>query len=218
MNNLEWKEFFEEYKELKSNDQAAILGCSSSLIRKRKRQLGLNMSRSEMMQDYKSPQKADSYPKIGPEIWDNRDWFYEHYVVKGLGKRTIARIIDRSKEIVFRRLERYGIPDAHHEHKVTNPCCDEEWLVRHYCRRRDYLKWCEENGRDPLPDGGMGLPIYPCAEIAGVSRYTIYNWLSKFGIYIRANTEAVSLAFYYKYCDAESDVESRTPQDPKISG
>jgi len=213
----DWNLFFQEYKDLSTADLAALAECSVGKIRSVKRKLGIEMKRDGAMENYAAPRKADSFLSPTPEEWDNREWFYEHYVVQKLGKRTIARIIGRSKEIVFRRLDRYNIPHQRHTQEA-NPFCNGEWLVKHYCRKRDYIQWCEENELTPHPAGGMGLPLWQVAEIAGVNRYTIYNWLSKFGIYIRSETEAKSLSNYYQYCDVEDEVESRTPQDSKISG
>lgn len=152
------------------------------------------------MKNYKPKRKADDYEVINdPAIWDNEEWFRHMYEEKKLGKRTIARIINRSKIIVMRRLHRYGIETRHEKHTSDHPCCSRDWLLKHYCNRFDYLEWCEENNEKPKDGYGMGMGISSCAKAADVNEYTIYNWLAKFGIYIREPLESHTTQGCYQY-------------------
>jgi len=210
----DWAAFFSEYGEFANSDLAAIAGCSVSTIRNKKRLLGISLSEALFTRPYKEERRANQYESVeDPAIWDNEEWFRQKYEVEKLGKQTIARIINRPRTIVVRRLRKYNIFST--VKQPVHPCCTEEWLIYHYCVREDYVDWCEERNKIPEEGGGMGLPLRGCAAIADVCKYTIYNWLAKFGIYIREKREALSLTQYHFHYD-ESSVEARKTEDKKL--
>jgi transposase-like protein len=114
------------------------------------------------------------YEIVPKEIWDNPGWFYQKYVVEELGVHALAKMIDRDIKIVLSRLKRFGIQTRTTQEAVKskNKCCTREWLEEHYVI--------------------YGYSLRKCAELAGVNRYTIYNWLVKYNIYIRDRYDAVS--------------------------
>jgi transposase len=109
-----------------------------------------------------------------PAIWDNPEWFRRKYHEEGIGTPTIARIINRSIVLVVGRLRRYGISLRHHSEAVKSRSihCSREWLHEQYYVKKQSLK--------------------ECAGMAGVSPYTIYNWLVKFGMEPRTMHQAMA--------------------------
>ena len=169
---------------------------SGSTIRNKKRKLGIIDPPQSFMRKYKPPRKSSQYKAIkDPKIWNNEEWFRKMHE-KGLGKRTIARLIGRSMPLVLTKLRKYGI-ESDHSHTSSHACCNGEWLAFHYCTRPDYLEWCKDNNIKPAA-GGLALTITQMAETTDVSYYTIINWLSKFGIYIRGISESMTVTANYR--------------------
>lgn len=193
----EWREFFKEHEGLSNADLAIIAGCSARTIKTKKKLLGM-VNPPISNGSYNPGQKADRYTKItDPAIWDNREWFVEMSERQRVGMTTIGKIVGKGRYFILRRVRKYGINVKQNINQATHECCNEQWLVHHYCIRSDYLKWCEKNGIKPDKHGGMGLSTTRCAAIAQVTYYTIINWLAKFGIYIRSNGESEAIAGAY---------------------
>jgi DNA-binding transcriptional MerR regulator len=103
--------------------------------------------------------------------WDNREFFYEMYVVRGYGTVLIGRMIQRDRFVVRTKLKQYGIQTRSRVEAMhpKNPYCNRKWLEENY----------------EIQDKTIG----ECAKIAGVNHYTILNWLVRFGIPIRDKHE-----------------------------
>ncbi len=182
-----------EYNDLSTSDLALLAGKSVTTIRRWKRKYGFNSDRPSFMTQYRCPKRATA--DHDTTNWDTKDWLYQKYIVEGLGITAIGNLVGKAAWSISVRLKRHGIPIQYQSrNKSQNPFCNKPWLAYHYCGRRAYLEWCEEAEEVPDECGGLGLSLGKCAEIAGVSPYTIYNWLSKFSIYIRSKEEARAAA------------------------
>ena len=120
------------------------------------------------------PQKRE-LPKIDdPKIWNNREWLYNAYVIKGLGYLSICKMVGRQRETIKDKLKKWGIPTRtlFQASRSKNPFCNPAWLEEHYIT--------------------LGLSLGKCAELANVNPYTIYNWLVNFNIPIRDKYESAA--------------------------
>lgn len=203
---ISWKntevveQFFDTFEGLTTAELATLAGVSTVTIRRWKKRLGLSSPKpSQFMKNY-TPQKLDLEEKI-EEDWNNEEWLREKYLDEKLGVAAIAKMLGKRPCNIYLALKRHGIPTRSLKEAVKsdNPCCTKEWLMYHYADRPEYEKWCQETRQEAEPDGGMGLSLRNCAEIAGVSRYTIYNWLVKFRMYIRSQKEAAALRAHPNY-------------------
>jgi len=167
------KLWFEQNQDLTTLELATKAGVSPSTIRNWKRSCGLELGKSPFDVSYKMSKK--NVEKVDdPIIWDNKSWFEDQYRIKGRGIYLIARVIGRSTSLVKGRLDRYGIPLRSHSEAVKSksPYCNKEWLELNYIE--------------------LNKSLAKCAEEAGVSPYTICNWLAKFDIPIRDIHEAMA--------------------------
>ena len=157
-----------------------LAGVHAKTIRLWRKKYGMNAtlkSNTKFTQSYKMPKKL--LPKVrDPKEWDNKEWFQKFYGKYGI--ILLGKIIGKSVALVYGRLRKYGIRVRSHREAMatdsyfSNPCCNEKWLLENYIDK--------------------GLSIAECAELASVNRYTIYNWLAKFGIEVRDRCEAAVLA------------------------
>jgi len=184
-NNFSLKEFFHKYRGLTNIELAIMADCATCTIVDWKRRCGV------IENGYVKPVKPLPQPV---KNWDNKEWFEEHYVQKRMGLQAIAALIGKPNNwnAVRRRLRRYGIPRRTLEESVgsDNPCCEESWLQYYYSRRREYKKWCEDQGIEPDEDGGQGLNLHQCGALAGISHQTIANWLALFQVKVRGLAES----------------------------
>lgn len=172
--------FFRDYGHLKNSDLAILANTSSSTIRRWKRRCNVaNYAEGWGSNKAFRPFQGTKASKVEvvvvpPEVWNNRDWFYQKYVVERLGIPLISRMINRDKNIVLCRFERFNIKTRSYAEasKSKNPCCTYEWLYEHY--------------------EIYGMSLEKCAALANVNPYTIYNWLAKFKIYIRNHNECMA--------------------------
>tara|TARA_R100001244_G_scaffold25113_2_gene25370 strand:+ start:37791 stop:38489 length:699 start_codon:yes stop_codon:yes gene_type:complete len=177
--------FFQEFRGLTTPELAIVANASTGLIRTWKKRCGIAMKADPFIK------KKKPYTKVPREVWDNADWLREHYIDKGIGIRTLAKIMGyRGFASVCDHLKRHGIETRK---LVLDPCRSKDWLYYHYSTREEYLEWCESTNQKPDEHGGMGLTLEGCAEQAGVVPYTILNWLSKFRMRIRDKHESTSL-------------------------
>ncbi len=102
-----------------------------------------------------------------PKVWNTKEWFTEMYINKRFGIWLISKMIKRSYLATRLKLQKYKIPIRNHHEatKSQHPCCDFQWLEDNYVLQKMSLK--------------------RCADIAGVSPYTIYTWLVYYKIEIR---------------------------------
>lgn len=140
--------------------------------------------------------KKKNHPKIDKSKvnWNNRTWLKKKYIDEKIGIRTLCRILDMKTDKVWLLLKKYGIPvnDIKKATISENKCCSEKWLMEHYASRHDYLDWCKEKNIEPKNDGGKSYSLKECAEIAGVNKYTLRDWLVRFKISIRDHIEQVT--------------------------
>jgi len=172
------KKFFKEYENLTTMEQAQLVGRSAWTIRKWKRIAGIprpckgwSVGLEEC--PFKKRPKNPPKPIIHEEdrsVWHTREWLYQKYVVEGISRNMIARIIKRSCWRVDYYLKQFNIPKRGPEvTKSRNPCCNKEWIVDHYVT--------------------MGLSIIECAKLANISHIGFYYWLVRFQIPIRERHE-----------------------------
>jgi hypothetical protein len=143
-----------------------------------------------IISSYKKPPKVAKGPM--PKNWDNKKWFEQTYEKMGL--RAIALLLRKGNDYKFvtRRLKKYGIRRKTSAERTMsqNPCFDEGWLYYYYADRKDYLKWCRKENVESCRKGGRRLTLTKCAEIAGVSCYTITNWLTSYKMKTRDLSES----------------------------
>lgn len=73
------------------------------------------------------------------QVYDDRDWLYEEYIVKNKSQREIAKEVDVSPSVIFRRLSKFGIkkPKENIRYRYKEPakkievscsCCGEKTI------------------------------------------------------------------------------------------
>lgn len=192
MNKEDLEEFLNEYSDYTTCEQAILLNISPRKLRYWKSKYGLSKGRLPFMKNYKPPKKTLNYTTVEPIIWDNEEWFRKAYITENKTVTDIARIIKRDPVIVYRRLRKFNVPIKDDSWtKSDNKYCNEDWLMYHYADRQYYIEWCRFNDK-PIDDGGLMLASISLSELAGVSEYTIYNWLAKFNIPLRSHVLAQS--------------------------
>ena len=183
-------EFFTEFRGLTAPELAIVANVGTDSIREWRRKCGIKPQADPFINSHTKQKKL--YKEVPREIWDNADWLREHYIDKGIGIRTLAKMMGyRGFRSVCIHLERHGVKirKVVHDH-----CRSADWLYYHYSVRKDYLKWCIKTCQEPDEYGGLGMSLVACAEAAGVVPYTILNWLSRFKIRMRDVEESHSLS------------------------
>jgi len=183
--NRQWdivRKYLEENAHLNPNEIAIQLGRSPATIRRWRRKAG-------MTKKYPFTRRQNFAARVlptvtDPEVWDNEEWFKEHYEEKSYGISAIGRIIKRSPRLVTRKLNKYGIRIKSHSEAVrsANPCANEEWLVYHYGNREEYLAWAKKTGNTPDEGGGKEWSLKKCSTVADVVIATVYGWLVRVNI------------------------------------
>lgn len=164
--------FFEDHDDYKTHEIACKYSIPISTVRYWKQKVGIKSQESSLTK-LKTRYKAKEYEKVtDPEIWDNPEWFKKMYEENGYGAVIISKIIEKSRSTVYNRLIRYEIKirNVDEAKKSKNVLCNKEWLIENYLKKH--------------------IPKYKLAKIAGVSEYTISNWLIKFGILPRGPAQA----------------------------
>ena len=169
------KNFFNDHKDYKTHEIACKFDVPVSTVRFWKQKAGIKdyTEAAERLIEMKSKYEPGEYELIDdPKIWDNRDWFYKKYVEEGLGTAIISKMINRSRPTIIKRLKRYRIDIRSMDicRRSKNKYFDKEWLIDKYYNNH--------------------MPRYKVAKLAGVSDYTISNWLIHFGILPRDNAHA----------------------------
>lgn len=166
------RQFFAEHEDYYPYEISAKYGIPITTVRRWKRKISGERFSSRNTQHFTVHKKECEVEIIdNPDIWDNREWFQEMYVEKQVGADTIAKMIDRSKPVVYKRLKRYGIERRDHKSATEskNKFYDKDWLYENYYRKNKSLR--------------------ELAKIAKVSPYTISNWLISFGYLPRSSAE-----------------------------
>lgn len=179
MDKQDWRAFFRQNKYHTTMEQAQLAGVSIRTIQRWKKKTGiLGKGNGWGNHHEERPFNGVRHKKLAvqsiPRELLTEKWLRETYEERGIGIHTIARMVNRDIATVRGQLRRFNIPMRKHSQAVrsTNPCCTREWLEEHYVV--------------------LGKSIRACAQLAEVSRYTIYNWLVKFSIPIRDKYECAA--------------------------
>lgn len=155
--------FFLRYKYFSTNDLAQVLSLSSRYIRTLKNRADIIISRSGG-QIHKQ-KRIITVPDIKLEPgWDCAEWWRHYY--KLYGTIVLSKITHLNPKTVRSRLCKYNIkmrPVG--THPISHPCCNYEWLYKHYTQ--------------------LNMELGTCAKEAGVSKDTITSWLNKFKIQVK---------------------------------
>ena len=158
------RRFFFRHAFFSSNDLAQILGLSAWTIRQYKKRAGIQYrnSHNKLPPNLQLPVHLDL-----PGGWDTAEWWRAHYPRYGM--HILVRETGLGYRTVRRRVQKHcgGIRSHQEATHPTHPCCNEEWLREHYI--------------------DQGLSQKRCGVIAGVSDYTIRNWLVRYGIQVRGH-------------------------------
>ena len=181
------RRFFEEHSDKSTYDLCRMIGRSASTIRNWRRNCGLPSKPSPFANMARPVKPKEEVEALPPEVWDNVEWFRQAYTDKKWGIPTIARQIGHGVAFVSSRLKRYNIQTRKHADSCAskNECCSEQWLMENYATKQQYLEWAQNKGIEPSVECGRGYSIRKCARVAGVTPYTVYNWLAKFKISTR---------------------------------
>ena len=163
------KKFFKDNEYMTNMELARVAGVHAATIRSWRRKCGVKQVLKVNM-SFARPHRtgAKDRPSITDQkIWDNKEWFEDFYYKKKFGILAISKIIGRTVDLVYGRFRKYGIKARTHKEsmKNSNPFCNENWLNEQYNIKR--------------------LCASKIAKIAGVNEYTIYNWMTKFGLEVR---------------------------------
>jgi len=170
----ELRKFFAEHEDYYPYEISAKYEIPISTIRRWKRKVSEDRFESRHTKQFLPNKNVEEVELINDQdIWDNKSWFEEMYCYKKLGADTIAKMIGRSKPVVYKRLKRYGIERREHRDstKSKNKFYDKDWLIDNYFKK--------------------GKSLRELAKTASVSPYTISNWLISFGMLPRSNSEAL---------------------------
>jgi hypothetical protein len=214
------RQFFIEYDGLTTGELGVLCNRSNQTIRHWKHLITFEMDNNPFKKNHATAKRVELECVTDPKIWNNREWFYDQYVVKKRGKRMIARIIQRSGIHVYNKLKEFKIEIRKFRDVVrsNNPHCSEAWLYYHYATREEYLEWCAETNTIPDTSGGKGWGLVACAKAAGVVPYTIFNWLTKFKMHIRdLGTAAINGHQKLNKKNAEHLLGKTESQHPTIS-
>lgn len=173
------RKFFKEHYDYTSFELRHKYDIPISTLNYWRRKAGIPNKKPDAFKNYrKDPIKVEKIED--PKVWDNGPWFMEMYIKRKIGAYILARMINRSVTIVYRRLKRFNIPIREHREAVvsTNEYKNEEWLWNEYVRKNRTLK--------------------DISEEAGVNRYTICHWLAEFCIAIKENASHTIIKTRYK--------------------
>lgn len=138
----------------KQREIADICGLSLSAVHARVRSI-------RGKERVRHPKRSNPSP-IDPKIWDNAQWFEEHYKYKELSIGSIAYMTGRANGTVAKRLRKYGVEIRANIHKKTAPKPTCEWLTQHYVH--------------------LGWSLTKCAKEFGVSQCIMSDALIQFKI------------------------------------
>ena len=156
-NTDELKRFFEEHYDYTTPELSFKYGIPPSTLRYWKRKAKIESTKPKAFTAVRKKSKVETVNDSN--VWDNAEWFQEHYVNKRIGAYIISRMINRSVVVVYRRLERYGIKRRSHREatKPTSEYYNREWLIENYFKHKRSL-------------GSIAAEV-------GVTPYTISNWM-----------------------------------------
>ncbi len=171
----EKKQFFEDYKDYTVYEISLKTKIPVHIIRQWRIDADIksDTEQAPFLRAHRKRKSVNIVKVNSQDVWDNEAWFREAYSKYGI--KTIARIISRTIRTVEKRFKRYGIKTKSLEESVKskNQYNNREWLVKSYF------------------DDKLG--IRKMASIAGVSVYTIYDWLINNDIYPRTRNCASAM-------------------------
>lgn len=170
------RRFFEEYKHLTTMEQAQLVNRNVWTIRRWKRKCGITMpckgwgsrcKENPWPNGRKTTPKVEVERETDPKVWRTKEWLHQKYVVEGYGRHLVARMAGVSAQRILVLLKKFGIErrSTYEANKSKNPCWSKEWIEDHYVT--------------------MGLSVQECAELAGISHMTFYEWLVRYKIPVR---------------------------------
>lgn len=162
--------FFEEHYDYTPQEIRLKYGIPVSTQNYWRRKAKIGKGRPKAFKDHKrKPIKVDVI--TDPSIWDNGPWFKEMYENRQIGAYVLAKMINRSVTIVYRRLKKFRI-DIREQKLAVKPKSkyyDRDWLWENYVR--------------------LNRTADDVSKEAGISCYTLFNWLSDLEIPIRGKSD-----------------------------
>ncbi|MCK9558694.1 MAG: hypothetical protein M0R50_11750 [Candidatus Cloacimonetes bacterium] len=118
----------------KRREIASALGISMSSVSARINRNIKKIPRHRVIKNNPSP--------LLPLVWDNKEWFVEHYITKHIGIGRIAYMIGRANGTVVKRLLRYGIQI--NKNNVSNTAIRPSlsWVEKYYLTEKWSVTKC----------------------------------------------------------------------------
>jgi transposase-like protein len=168
----ELKSFFKDHEDYTTLEIALRYKIAPGSLRCWRVKAGLKSktAHSEFLKSHKLQKKLIIEHVHDPLIWDNKEWFENAYSKYGI--ITISKIIGKTIRTVQKRLAKYEIKTKLWKDSIKskNPYNNEAWIVEQYFTNK--------------------IGVAKMAKIAGVSIYTMYDWLVSKGIYPRSISRA----------------------------
>lgn len=161
--------WFDKHPYLRANDIAAI----ANVRRKQVYYWRARVNRARSKRVIKKPLTINKRVVDPPPPAEyTHAWVLECFDA-GYPVRSIARAANKNRETIAKVLIKNNrqIRDAKEVLKSTHPCCNRAWLKKHYIDKK--------------------LSQTQCARLAGVSRYTMGEWLVQHGFRTRPCEEQI---------------------------
>lgn len=164
------REWFDGKPHLKNSDHAIIAKVSQGTIYKWKRLAGIP---KKIKVQPKPPILPKSIISGTPrEDWrDDPDWVQQMLYIHN--RKPLAEWLRVPQKTFRDYIARHKLRAKTHEEASLskNKCCTKEWCIKHYVDQH--------------------LPLYKCAELAGISKRAFAGWLVRFEIQARTMIETV---------------------------
>lgn len=154
---------FTKYLFVGPYDWGVIMNRKTRAARELMRRVGI---RGSKMSCPDGPQKRGAWfatQKVANPELDSMDLENDKELLTAFKTNSIKHLsqtLNKPLSTTADKLERMGCNTS--KHVEVNPCCNKEWLVEHYVRRR--------------------LSRNICCNLAGVSTSTFATWLAKFQV------------------------------------
>lgn len=158
------RQWFDDHPHLGTNDHAQIINCSTTTIRRWKKQAGINGVMPANLPVSKAVPKIVNITV--PVNWDNANWLER--MVRIYSLEDIANAVGVAKSTIHYKLEKYEISNRRGS-QPRNKYCTRDWCTEHYVTQ--------------------GLSQAKCAKLAGICQQTFANWLNRFKIPVRTSQE-----------------------------